>query len=79
MVELKKILESKKIIMGIAIIMIMIFHCNLPDLNVNIIKSNLFIGVDIFLFVSGLGIAQSLKKVKALNNFTREDLWELFQ
>jgi len=69
MVELKKILESKKIIMGIAIIMIMIFHCNLPDLNVNIIKSNLFIGVDIFLFVSGLGIAQSLKKSKSIKQF----------
>ena len=43
MVELKKILVEKKALMGIAIIMIMIFHCSLPAINSNFIKSNLFI------------------------------------
>ena len=42
--------------------MIMIFHSDIPILYNNLIYQNLHIGVDCFLFLSGLGIAQSLNK-----------------
>ena len=69
MVELKKILKNRSTIMGIACLFIMIFHSNLSNLNGTFIKRYLYIGVDIFLFVSGIGIAQSLNKNPSKKEF----------
>ena len=59
MVELKKILNNRTYLMGFACILIMIFHSNLPIINENIIKQHLYIGVDIFLFLSGTKIEKT--------------------
>ena len=69
MFELKKILKYRNTIMGIACIMIMVFHSNLPAINLVFFKRYLYIGVDIFLFVSGIGIVQSLSKDSDIKAF----------
>lgn len=74
MVELKKILNKRTYLMGFACILIMIFHSDLATLNENIVKLHLYIGVDIFLFLSGIGIAQSLNNNKEIKNFYKKRL-----
>lgn len=59
---LKKISEYRSQLMGIAIIMVVIYHSNF-QINIPILascKRTLYSGVDIFMFVSGLGIYYSL-------------------
>ena len=58
--------KYRGVLMGIATIMILIIHsyeCNVnyPDVLNGMLKKT-YIGVDIFLFVSGLGIWYSLSK-----------------
>lgn len=77
MVELKKILNNRTYLMGIACILILIFHSNLPVINANIIKRHLYIGVDIFLFLSGIGIAQTLSKTKTKKEFYKSRLMKI--
>ena len=67
--SLKKILDYRTIVMGISMLMIVIFHSELPILTNTFIYKNLHIGVDCFLFLSGLGIVQSLNKNNNLKEF----------
>lgn len=67
--ELKKILDKRTIVMGVSMLMIMIFHSELPKITDNFIYKNLHIGVDCFLFLSGLGIVQSLNKNDNIKEF----------
>lgn len=69
MIELKKILNYRTFIMGIACLFIMVFHMDLPLINGMFIKKHLFIGVDIFLFLSGIGIAHSLNRTENIKHF----------
>ena len=72
MLKIENILKNRTILMGISMIMIMIFHMNLPIINNNFIKRNLFIGVDMFLFYSGIGIYYSLKKNSNYKTFYKK-------
>lgn len=67
--NLKKILDYRTIVMGISMLMIVIFHSDLPKISGSIIYKNLHIGVDCFLFLSGIGIVQSLNKNNNLLEF----------
>ena len=77
MVELKRILNNRTYLMGFACILIMVFHSNLPIINDNIIKKHLYIGVDIFLFLSGIGIAQTLSKNKNKKSFYKSRILKI--
>lgn len=67
--EIKKILDKRTIVMGISMLMVMIFHSDLPIISKTFIYKNLHIGVDCFLFLSGLGIVQSLNKNDNIKEF----------
>ena len=66
MFELEKLSKYRTPLMGIAAIMIVLCHANLYDIQVNgIIRKMLSfgnVGVDIFLFLSGIGCYYSLDK-----------------
>ena len=67
--NLKKILDYRSILMACAMLMIVVFHTELPALQYNFIYRNLHIGVDFFLFLSGIGIVQSLSKNNSMKEF----------
>ncbi|MDO4996438.1 MAG: acyltransferase [Bacilli bacterium] len=67
--EIKKILDKRTIVMGVSMLMVMIFHSDLPIISSTFIYKNLHIGVDCFLFLSGLGIVQSLNKNDNIKEF----------
>ena len=67
--EIKKILDKRTIVMGISMLMVMIFHSDLPIISESFIYKNLHIGVDCFLFLSGIGIVQSLNKNDNIKEF----------
>ena len=72
-IELNIINESRNIILGIATLLIVLFHSSALNFNellganiisniLNFIKRTGNIGVDIFLFLSGIGLYFSLSK-----------------
>jgi len=67
----EKIQKRRSFIMGVSILWVVLFHCGL-DLNLpgfGFIKQAGYAGVDIFLFLSGMGIYCSLRKNKELLPF----------
>lgn len=74
---INKILNQRYFYMGIAMMLVILYHCYcaIPTLPVFPIFSKGYIGVDLFLFFSGLGLSYSYNskslKVFYLNRFTR--------
>lgn len=63
--DLNKISKHRTALMGISALLIVLCHANLYDIKVNSVTARLFslgnVGVDIFLFLSGVGCYYSLK------------------
>ena len=72
--NLKAILDYRVIAMGLSMIMIMTFHSDLPIISNTFVYRNLHIGVDCFLFLSGLGIVQSLNKNDNIKEYYKRRL-----
>ncbi len=78
-IELSDISRYRKPLMGLAIVFVMLFH-------IDIDKSNLMysiakcgnVGVDIFLFLSGIGLWYSWNKNPSLKHFYHRRFWRIF-
>lgn len=70
----------RSVLMGVAILWIMFYHA--PTIITNpilqLIKNRGFIGVDIFLFVSGYGLYHALLKKESIQTFYKKRFWRIF-
>lgn len=73
-----KILNNRLFFTGVAIILIVLYHyyCALPQIHLLSIFKKGYIGVDIFLFFSGLGLGYSYNK-NTLAQFYKNRLWRI--
>ena len=60
--QIEIIVENKPLFLGIAILMVLFYHQPVDGVINNIYFYPGFLGVDIFMFFSGLGLCYSLKK-----------------
>jgi len=70
--------KYKKALMGLSILLIIIFHSGINIKSLSIIKSFGYIGVDIFMFLSGIGIYYSLKKNNDYIQFYKKRFKRIF-
>lgn len=81
-IDLNKISKYRTPLMGISAILIILCHANLYDIKVNSIIHFLLtfgnVGVDIFLFLSGIGCYYSLMRGGGLANWYKKRLIRIF-
>lgn len=82
MLDLNKISQYRTPLMGISAILIILCHANLYDIKVNSLIHYLLtfgnVGVDIFLFLSGIGCYYSLQNGGDQNGTKRDLFVSLF-
>lgn len=70
--------KNKKALMGLSILLIIFFHSGINIKSLSTIKSFGYIGVDIFMFLSGIGLYYSLKNNSNCIKFYKKRVSRIF-